>query len=112
MIRDLVASTAGEDKISANLFGCSTARNKGTCSNWLNIRRDVLESTILGALKTPLMHPDLVAEFARAFTEEVNRSCRRQSAERESAKARRDRAADRSHRHRNRRRRTRQGAGG
>ena len=37
----------GFSKISANLFGCSTARNKGTCTNRINIRRDVLEATIL-----------------------------------------------------------------
>ncbi len=36
------ACGGGYFKISANLFGCSTARNKGTCDNRLNIRADVL----------------------------------------------------------------------
>ena len=31
--------------ISADLVGCSTARNKGTCDNRLNIRRDALEAS-------------------------------------------------------------------
>jgi site-specific DNA recombinase len=30
-------------KISATLFGCAAARNRGTCSNRLNIRLDKLE---------------------------------------------------------------------
>jgi DNA invertase Pin-like site-specific DNA recombinase len=68
------ACGGGYSKISANLFGCSTHRNKGTCSNRLNIRRDILEATILGALKTNLMRPDLVEEFSRAFIEEINKA--------------------------------------
>ena len=63
----------GYSKISANLFGCSTARNKGTCSNRLNIRRDVLEATILDGLKHRLMEPALFKEFADEFVREVNR---------------------------------------
>ena len=35
----------GFAKISLHHFGCSTARNKGTCTNLLTIRRDVLEAT-------------------------------------------------------------------
>ncbi len=62
----------GYSKISANLFGCSTHRNKGTCSNDLNIRRDLLEATILSGLKTRLMAPELVKEFADTFIAEVN----------------------------------------
>ena len=63
----------GYSKISATLFGCSTARNKGTCDNRLNIRRDVLEATILDGLKNRLMDPDLFKEFADEFYREVNR---------------------------------------
>ncbi|WP_410723818.1 hypothetical protein, partial [Burkholderia sp. SIMBA_024] len=29
--------------ISKDLLGCTNARNKGTCNNRLNIRRDTLE---------------------------------------------------------------------
>ncbi len=60
-------------KISANLFGCATARNKGTCANRLNIRRDHLESIILDGLKQKLMDPDLYKIFVSEFTEELNR---------------------------------------
>ncbi|WP_369522100.1 zinc ribbon domain-containing protein, partial [Brucella anthropi] len=41
--------------ISATLIGCSTARNKGTCDNRVNIRRDELESRVLNALRTRLV---------------------------------------------------------
>jgi site-specific DNA recombinase len=60
-------------KISANLFGCATARNKGTCGNRLNMRRDILEETILGGLKGRLMDPELFKEFEREFRQEIGR---------------------------------------
>ena len=63
----------GYSKISASHFGCSTARNKGTCANRLNMRRDTLEATVLNGLKHHLMKPELVKEFADAFVEEMNR---------------------------------------
>lgn len=36
------ACGGGFAKISAHHFGCSTARNKGTCGNLPTIRRDVI----------------------------------------------------------------------
>jgi hypothetical protein len=65
----------GFSKSSALHFGCSTARNKGptACMNRLTIRRDLLEETVLGALRERLMDPELFKEFADAFTTEWNR---------------------------------------
>jgi site-specific DNA recombinase len=60
-------------KISANLFGCATARNKGTCDNRVNIRRDDLEATVLAGLQERLMAPDLFKVFAEELHREVNR---------------------------------------
>ena len=60
-------------KISQNLFGCATARNKGTCGNRLNIRTDNVEAVILAGLKEHLMDPDLFKEFATEFIAEANR---------------------------------------
>ncbi|WP_193747162.1 zinc ribbon domain-containing protein, partial [Leisingera sp. ANG-M6] len=54
-------------------FGCASARNKGTCSNRLTIRRDRLEDRVLNGLKDQLLHPDLIAEFTRAYQTEYNR---------------------------------------
>ncbi|SIS91969.1 DNA modification methylase [Phaeovulum vinaykumarii] len=59
--------------IYATLIGCSTARNKGTCDNRVNIRRDELESRVLNALRTRLVDPALFARFCEVFTQEVNR---------------------------------------
>ena len=67
------ACGGGYSKVSANLFGCSTARNTGTCDNRINIRRDVLEPTILNGLKEHLMDPELFKEFADEFIRELNR---------------------------------------
>ncbi len=57
----------------AKRYVCSTARNKGTCSNNLTIRRDELESKVLTGLSRELMHPDLVKEFIDEYHREVNR---------------------------------------
>ena len=58
--------------MSANLFGCATARNKGTCDNRLNIRTDTLEDIVLAGLKHRLMAPEIFKEFAAAFIAEHN----------------------------------------
>jgi chorismate mutase len=60
--------------ISADLVGCSTARNKGTCSNRLNIRRDRVEVRVLNALRDRLMDPALFTVFCEELTKEVNRA--------------------------------------
>jgi hypothetical protein len=51
----------GFAKISTHHFGCSTARNQGTCANRLTIRRDRLEATVLDACKRALNDPQLWA---------------------------------------------------
>jgi DNA invertase Pin-like site-specific DNA recombinase len=74
-------------KISANLFGRATARNKGTCGNRLNIRRDVLEATVLDGLKHRLMDPDLYKVFIDEFIRETNRLRSTESSKGDKAKA-------------------------
>jgi site-specific DNA recombinase len=74
-------------KISANLFGCATARNKGTCRNRLNIRRDVLEATVLDGLKNRLMDPNLYRIFIDEFIRETNRLRSNESGKPDRAKA-------------------------
>ncbi len=64
---------AGYTLISKDLLGCASARNKGTCENRLNIRRDALETSVLKGLQTHLMEPDLFKEFCAEFTRELNR---------------------------------------
>ncbi|WP_271593818.1 recombinase family protein [Bradyrhizobium sp. CCBAU 65884] len=64
---------SGYTMISKDLLGCATARNKGTCNNRLNIRRDALEASVLRGLHTHLMEPELFKEFCQEFTREVNR---------------------------------------
>ncbi|WP_461335374.1 recombinase zinc beta ribbon domain-containing protein [Bradyrhizobium embrapense] len=49
----------GYPAISQTHIGCSTARNKGTCDNRVNIRGDELEARVLNALKTRLVDPSL-----------------------------------------------------
>jgi hypothetical protein len=63
----------GFSKISRSHYGCSTARNKGTCDNLLTVRRDELEAKVLDGLKDQLMHPELVTTFIEEFHKELNR---------------------------------------
>ncbi|WP_156681784.1 recombinase family protein [Sphingomonas profundi] len=63
----------GYSMISSEMLGCSTARNKGTCDNRTNLRRDELEARVLSALRHQLMEPALFAEFCEEFTREMNR---------------------------------------
>ncbi len=74
-------------KISQNLFGCATARNKGTCNNRLNIRTDTIEEIILNGLKDNLMDPDLFKDFAQEFVAEVNRMRMEETADIDAARS-------------------------
>jgi site-specific DNA recombinase len=58
----------GFSKISATHYGCSTARNKGTCDNRLGVRQEELESMVLSALQSRLMDLELLAEFCAEYT--------------------------------------------
>src|SRR5260370_26890242 len=60
-------------KISANLFGCAAARNRGTCGNRLNIRVEALEDMLLDGLRTRLMEPELFKVFCDEVHRDVNR---------------------------------------
>ena len=65
----------GFSKISAQHFGCSTARNKGptSCTNLRTVRCDEVENTVLDGLRERLMDPDQFKIFAQEFTAEWNR---------------------------------------
>ncbi len=62
----------GYSKVSKDLYGCSTARNKGTCDNKLTIRQDELESAVLNALKDHLMDEELCKVFCDEYTRHMN----------------------------------------
>ena len=63
----------GFSKVSQNHYGCSTARNKGTCHNRLTVRQDTLEGLVIGALQSRLMDPALLAEFCNEYTRHMNK---------------------------------------
>ena len=75
----------GFSKISLSHYGCSTARNKGTCTNLLTVRRDELEAMVLNGLRDQLMHPELVTAFIDEFYRELNRQRSEQGGQRDRA---------------------------
>jgi site-specific DNA recombinase len=58
---------------SANRLSCFGARDQGTCSNRLTIRREEVEARVLKALQEKLLRQDLFEEFCDEFTREMNR---------------------------------------
>jgi len=65
--------SGGFSKRSDTHYACSTAHDRGTCSNRLRIRRDVVEASVLSGLKNNLMRPELVREFIAEFHREMAR---------------------------------------
>ncbi|MBK4217885.1 recombinase family protein [Paracoccus caeni] len=61
----------GYSMISKSRLGCSTARNKGTCTNRRTILREEVEERVLSGLRTRLMRPDLLRRFIDEFQREV-----------------------------------------
>ena len=68
----------GFSKVSQNHYGCSTARNKGTCDNRLTVRQDELEGLVIGALQSRLMDPALLRRVLRGVHPPAERAARRE----------------------------------
>ena len=64
----------GYTVIGRDRYGCATRRGKGTCGNGRTITRQHLETRVLAALGSRMLTPELVAEFVRAFAEELQLS--------------------------------------
>ena len=73
--------------VGARHYGCANVCNRGTCSNRLTIRRDVLEETVLRGLKDNLLQRDLIHEFVTTYQQEYNRLRREQAHEQGAAHA-------------------------
>jgi site-specific DNA recombinase len=58
--------------VGQDYLRCAQADRRGVCDNRRGVRRKILEDIVLSALQKNLMHPDLVAEFIRAYQVEVN----------------------------------------
>jgi site-specific DNA recombinase len=59
-------------QVGKQYYGCANMRNKGTCGNRLTIKREEFETRVLSGLKNQLLHPDLIAEYVRAYQAEFN----------------------------------------
>jgi site-specific DNA recombinase len=73
------ACGGGYTLVGARHYGCANTRNRGTCDNRPTIRRDVLEETVLRALKDHLLQPELIHEFVTTYQREYNRFRREQA---------------------------------
>ncbi|PJB70265.1 MAG: resolvase [Alphaproteobacteria bacterium CG_4_9_14_3_um_filter_47_13] len=62
----------GFSTVSKDRYGCSTARNKGTCDNRRTVSRQVVEASLLNALQTHLMEPELCEEFCNEYVRHMN----------------------------------------
>ena len=64
---------AGYIMISATRYGCSAARNRGTCANKKTIARKDVETRVLNGLQSRLMHPDLIREYITTWQQEMQK---------------------------------------
>jgi site-specific DNA recombinase len=64
---------AGYTIVGKDAYGCRRHRGMGNCPNDVRVSRAEVERRIMSALKEKLIAPDLIAEFTRAYQEEVNR---------------------------------------
>jgi DNA invertase Pin-like site-specific DNA recombinase len=64
---------AGYTIVGKDVYGCRRNRGMGNCGNDVRVSRFEVERRIMTALKEKLLAPDLIAEFTRAYQEEVNR---------------------------------------
>jgi len=76
----------GMSLVGGTSYGCSTARNKGTCANRRTIKRRELEAMVLEGLKAQLMAPEAVKEFVAEFHREINRVNAEQRAQADRAR--------------------------
>src|SRR5574341_1409032 len=70
--RSAASVAPGSSWVPANRLCCFGARDQGTCSNKLTIRRDEVEARVLKALQEKLLRQDLFEEFCDEFTREMN----------------------------------------
>lgn len=63
----------GYAKITLDRVGCTTRRDKGTCSNRRSMKITVLEERVLGALRERLMNDELCAIFCDEYYEHQKR---------------------------------------
>ena len=62
----------GFSKVSQTHYGCSTARNRGTCDNRQTIAQDKLEARVLVVMHDYLMDSKLCGEFCDEYTKHIN----------------------------------------
>lgn len=74
--------------ICSDRVGCSAKQNKGTCNNRRSIRLAEIEERVVGALRSFLLAPDVVAQAVEAYRFERERTTK------ERARLRRDAERD------------------
>jgi hypothetical protein len=75
----------GYTVMAKDRYGCAAHRQRGTCANDRTILRQGIEARVLSGLKERLLAPELFAEFARTYQEEVTAAAREQGAAHEHA---------------------------
>ena len=78
---------AGYTLMNKVKYGCSAARNRGTCDNRKLIHRDEIEHRVLDGLRDKLMHPALLAQFIAEYHREWNLSRKDEDTARTTAQA-------------------------
>jgi hypothetical protein len=81
-------STYGKEAGGRKRVRCTRDAESGTCPAPHSFYLDTIEAAVLGALPDELRHPDVIAEFVRAYREERRRLAARDGAQRAAAERR------------------------
>ena len=82
--------------IGRDYLACSASRRFGSYENRNSVRRKDLETAVLGTLKNSVLRPELVAEFIRAYHQEINQRAAEASATSDFSKKGSQKSASRS----------------
>jgi site-specific DNA recombinase len=69
--------------IGEGRLGCSSHRERGSCSNTKKLSAARIEEAVLQGIKAHMLRPELIQEFANAFKENIAQLCRIQMSGRE-----------------------------
>ena len=53
-------------------YGCSKAKNKGTCSSTISVKKDVLENAVIEIVKHELNNDEAMSLFVKEYTRYIN----------------------------------------
>ncbi|TDF42482.1 recombinase family protein [Alteromonadaceae bacterium M269] len=75
LLSDLIKCSScggGVSLVNSTQYGCSRSRNKGTCDNRKTIRKTIIESAVLNAIKSELLNDEIVQIVVNEYNKHIS----------------------------------------